>query len=86
MVGASDTLTGEMRYENEILVRGPEGKGPLWGPGCGCENDDGMDPGGGRVEECGLGLSGSVAGSCEHGGEPSGSMKGRKFCDWLSDF
>jgi hypothetical protein len=27
-----------------------------------------------------------VAGSCEHGNEPSGSIKGGKFLDWLSDY
>jgi hypothetical protein len=26
-----------------------------------------------------------VAGSCEHGNEVSGSLKGGKFLDWLSD-
>jgi hypothetical protein len=25
-----------------------------------------------------------VAGSCEHGNEPSGSLKGRKFLDWVT--
>jgi hypothetical protein len=28
---------------------------------------------------------GSVVGSCEHGNEPLGSIKGRKFLDQLSD-
>jgi len=27
-----------------------------------------------------------VAGSCEHGNEPSGSKKGGKFLDYLSDY
>jgi hypothetical protein len=26
-----------------------------------------------------------VAGSCEHGGGPLGSVKGREFLDWLND-
>jgi hypothetical protein len=26
-----------------------------------------------------------VAGSCEHGNEPSGSIKGEKFLDYLND-
>jgi hypothetical protein len=26
-----------------------------------------------------------VAGCCEHGNEPSGSIKGGEFLDWLSD-
>jgi hypothetical protein len=38
-----------------------------------------------RVWRCGLTSSGSgwgpVAGSCEHGNEPSGSIKGREFLD-----
>jgi hypothetical protein len=27
-----------------------------------------------------------VAGSCEHGNEPSGSIKGKEFLDQLSDY
>jgi len=27
-----------------------------------------------------------VAGSCEHGNEPSGFTKGREFLDYLSDY
>jgi hypothetical protein len=27
-----------------------------------------------------------VAGLCEHGNEPSGSMKGREYLDKLSDY
>jgi hypothetical protein len=43
------------------------------------------------VGRCGLlGLSdlvqGPVAGSCEHGNEPSVSIKGREFLDQLSDY
>jgi hypothetical protein len=38
---------------------------------------------------CGLDISGSgqgpVAGCCEHGDEPSGSVKGAIFLDQLSD-
>jgi hypothetical protein len=38
-----------------------------------------------QVERCEMDASGSgygpVAGSCEHGNEPSGSMKGREFFD-----
>jgi hypothetical protein len=29
---------------------------------------------------------GPVAGSCEHGNEPSGSIEVREFLDYLSDF
>jgi hypothetical protein len=28
---------------------------------------------------------GPVAGFCEHGNDPSGSIKGGEFLDWLSD-
>jgi hypothetical protein len=42
------------------------------------------------VGSCGLDSSdpgyGPVAGSCEHGNESSGSIKGRKFLDLLSDY
>jgi hypothetical protein len=38
---------------------------------------------------CGLDSSGSrpglMVGSCEHGNEPSGSIKGREFLDQLND-
>jgi hypothetical protein len=27
-----------------------------------------------------------VAGSCEHGNEPLGSIKGGEFLDWLNDY
>jgi hypothetical protein len=27
-----------------------------------------------------------VVGSCEHGNEPSGSIKGGEFLDWMSDY
>jgi hypothetical protein len=40
-----------------------------------------------RVGRCGLDSSasgqGSVAGSCEHDNEPSGSIKGGEILDWL---
>jgi hypothetical protein len=39
---------------------------------------------GNMVGSCGLGTSsghGPVAGSCEYGNEPSGSVKGREFLD-----
>jgi hypothetical protein len=38
------------------------------------------------VGRCRLDASGSVAGCCEHGNEPSGSIKGGEFLDWLSDY
>jgi len=41
------------------------------------------------VGGCGLDASGSrlepVTGCCEHGNEPSGSIKGGEFNDYLSD-
>jgi hypothetical protein len=41
------------------------------------------------VGMCGLdspaSVHGPVAGSCEHGNEPSGSIKRREFLDWLGD-
>jgi hypothetical protein len=41
------------------------------------------------VDRCGLDASeleqGPVAGYCDHGNEPSGSMKGGEFLDRLSD-
>jgi len=45
---------------------------------------------GNRVGRCGLGPSGSgygpAAGPCEYGNECSGSIKGEKFLDFLSDY
>jgi len=42
------------------------------------------------VLSCGLDSSGSgqgpVADSCERGNEPSSSIKGEKFLDWLRDY
>jgi hypothetical protein len=42
------------------------------------------------VGRCGLGASGSgygpATGSCEHGNEPSSSIKGGEFLDQLSDY
>jgi hypothetical protein len=42
------------------------------------------------VRGCGLDLSGSVwcpmAGCCERGNEPSGSIKSGKFLDYLNEF
>jgi hypothetical protein len=29
--------------------------------------------------------TGPSGGSCEHGNEPSGSIKGGEFCDYLND-
>jgi hypothetical protein len=50
-----------------------------------CEDNIRMDPVENWVARCGLDVSGSgygpVAGSCEHGNEPSGSIKGWEFLD-----
>jgi hypothetical protein len=67
-----------MRSAYSILVGKPEGKSHL--------EDLGVD---GWVilqwERCGLDASssekGSVAGSCEHGNEPAGCIKGNEFLD-----
>jgi hypothetical protein len=34
----------------------------------------------------GLDASGSVAGPCKHDNEPSVSIRGGEFLDWLSDY
>jgi hypothetical protein len=36
------------------------------------------------VDSTGLG-EGPIVAFCEHGNEPSGSIKGGEFLDWLSD-
>jgi hypothetical protein len=45
---------------------------------------------GNRVGSCGLGVCGSeqepVVGSCVHSNEPSGSIRGVEFIDYLSDY
>jgi hypothetical protein len=75
---------GEMRIAYNILVRKPERKRPLGRPRRRGEDHIRMD----RREiwwvgRCGLHASGSrqgpVAGFCEHGDEPSGSIKGGEF-------
>jgi len=42
------------------------------------------------MRRCGLDATGSgqgpMADSCEHSNEPLGSIKGREFLDYLSDF
>jgi hypothetical protein len=73
---------GEMRNAYKILIGNPQGKRPLGGSGNRWDlilkwilrNSVGW---------CGFGSSGSgqgpVAGSCEHGNEPSGSIKAWSF-------
>jgi hypothetical protein len=66
-----------MRNAYKILVRKSDGKGPL--------GNLGVDGKIGSLGRCGLYLSssgyGPMAGSCEHGNEPSGSIKGGEFLD-----
>jgi hypothetical protein len=66
----------------------PEGKRPLRRPRYKWEviiTMDLMD----KEWKCVLRLSGSgqgpVAGGCEHGNEPLGSLKGEEFLDYLND-
>jgi hypothetical protein len=69
-----------MRNAYNILVGKPEGKMPLGGPRCRWEDNIRMDLRGNTVGRCRLDPSGSgyepVAGSCEYGNEPWGSIKG----------
>jgi hypothetical protein len=78
---------GEVRGAYNILIGRPEWRRPLGRPRRGWENNIKMD-----VREigfwgCGFGLDslgsgyGQVAGSCEHGNEPSGSIKCGEFLD-----
>jgi hypothetical protein len=68
-----------------ILVGKPEGKRPLGRPKCRCKDNIRMDLRDIGWRRCGLNASGSrqgpVAGPCEHGNEPSGSIKGGEFFD-----
>jgi hypothetical protein len=71
------TRMGEIRNSYKILVVRPGRKGPLGRPRRRWEyNRMGIKNG---VGNCGLGSYGSregpVAGCCEHGNEPSGSIK-----------
>jgi hypothetical protein len=76
---------GEMKNAYSILVRKPEGKRPLGRPRHRWEDNIRKDHRKIRVRVCGLDSLGSeqgpVAGFCEHGNEPSGSIKGREFLD-----
>jgi hypothetical protein len=38
------------------------------------------------VDQMSLVQDRSVSGSCEHGNEPSGSMKGGEFLDYMNDY
>jgi hypothetical protein len=65
------------------LVGRPEGRRPLGRPRCRWEDNIKMDLreiGFGDVDSLGSG-QGHVVGSCEHGNEPSGSIKCGEFLD-----
>jgi hypothetical protein len=70
---------GEIRNAYRILVGKPEGKRPLGRPRCRWVDNIKMDLKRDRMGWYGLHSSGSgqepVEGSCEHGNEPSGSIK-----------
>jgi hypothetical protein len=70
---------GEMRNVYKILVGKPEGRRQFGRPRHRWEDNIRMD----RVRSCELDSAGSgygpVAGSYEHGNEPSGSIKGEEF-------
>jgi hypothetical protein len=68
-----------------ILVGRPEGRRPLGRLRRRWEDNIKMDLKGNRVWGCGLDSLGSglgqVTGSCEHGNQPSGSIKCGEFLD-----
>jgi hypothetical protein len=72
----------EMKNAYNILVRNPEGKRPLGRSRHRWEDNIRLDL---REIGCGQDASGSgqgsVAGSCEHGIESLGSIKGGEFLD-----
>jgi len=74
---------GEIRNSFKVLVGKPERQKPLERLGHKWENNNRLD-----LTEIGLDGLGwfHLIGSCEHGKEPSGSMKGGKFLDQLSDY
>jgi hypothetical protein len=72
---------GEVRGAYNILVGRPEGRRPLGKPRHRWEDNIKMN-----LREIGFGDVdwihwGQVAGSCEHGNEPSGSIKRGEFLD-----
>jgi hypothetical protein len=79
---------GEMRNACSILVGKPEGKRPLGRHRLGWEGNVRMDIGDigwEGVNWIHLAQDGPVAGPCEHGNEPSGSVEVREFLDGLND-
>jgi hypothetical protein len=76
---------GEKRNAYRILVGKPEGKRPLGRPRSKWEDNIRMDLGEIGLDWCGSG-SGPVEGSCEHGNEPTGSIKGWEVLAWLHNW
>jgi hypothetical protein len=78
-MGRACRTNGETRNANRILVGKPEGKRPLGRPRRRFADNIKMDLKRGRMGWYGLDRTGSgygpVEGSCEHGDEPSGSLK-----------
>jgi hypothetical protein len=72
---------GDMRNAYKILVGRPEGKRPVGRLRCRWEENIGMnlrEIGMHGLDSCGSG-QGPVAGSCEHGNEPSSPIKADIF-------
>jgi hypothetical protein len=71
---------GAMGSAYRILVGKPEGKRPLGRPRCRREDNIKVDLRGNKMTRYGVDASSSgkllVAGCCEQGNEPSGSIKG----------
>jgi hypothetical protein len=76
---------GEVRGAYNILIGRPEGRRPLGRPRRRLEDNIKMNLWEIGFVGCGLGSGwGQVAGSCEHGNEPSDSTKCGEFLDQLS--
>jgi hypothetical protein len=76
---------GEKRNAYKILVGRSEGKRPLWRPRYRWVDNIRMDlgeTGWCRLDGCGS-RQGPVEDSCEHGIEPSGSIKCWEVLNWL---
>jgi hypothetical protein len=83
--GGACSAFRERRDVYRVLVGKPEGKRPLARPRSRRENNIKMD-----LQEVGCGgmdwielAQGQVAGTCECGNEPSGSVKCEEFLDYL---
>jgi hypothetical protein len=77
---------GGIRNAYKMLIRKPEGKGPLGRPRCSWENNIRMDlREGNKVGSCGTDSTGlgrhQWGGCCENGNEPPGSVKCEIFLD-----